>query len=503
MRAVIASLFLVFSVIHLQAQTYFQWDDRIQQINDAVTSMRIPEAKKAIQAERKIHPQNLCLDLLESHADLYELFFNENKEVFKIAYPLFSERIEKIEKGPQNSPLHDYSLGLLYLTKAAIAVRFEKNLEAAWDFRKAYIYFKDNKKKFPNFSPNNVYFGLLTTLLGSVPNNYQWLLNIIGMPGDINGGIAMINNYIYSKDAYNKISRNVAMLIYPYLVVIFEGNKNKALDFLEKADYDFKRNHLHAYMATNLYLGNQQAKRAVEIADGIVKSEMYSDVPFWNYEKGFGYLNQLKLDQAESAFQTFVQTFKGNFYVKDAYEKLSWIAYLKGDLKKANEYRRMVIVKGTEVPDADKMALSNAEAGIWPHPILLKARLLSDGGMFKESLDLFKGKSTDDFSIASDKAEFVYRLARNYDLLDEKDLAIKYYTSAITFGRNVKDYFAARSALQTALIYEDRKDFTTAVTFFKTAISMKDYPYKNSIDQKAKAGVYRCNLAVRSASNKK
>jgi tetratricopeptide (TPR) repeat protein len=499
MKYILASIY-IFSCSIVFGQYSFQWDDRIQQINDAVTSMRISEAKKWIQAERKLHPNNLCLDLLESHADLYELFFNENKDVFKKAYPMFSNRIEKFEKAPQNSPYRDYGLGVLYLSKAAVAIRFEKNMEAAWDFRKAYNYFKDNRKKYPNFTPDDVYFGLLTTLLGSVPNNYQWLLNIIGMPGDINGGIAMVHKYIHSKESNNNIARNVAMLVYPYLVVIFEGNKNKALEFLDKGDYDFKRNHLHAYMATNLYLGNQQAKRSIETAEGIIKSDAYTDMPFWHFEKGFGYLNQLKFDQAENEFLQFVNQFKGNFYLKDAYEKLSWIAYLRGNQKKANEYRNQVLQRGSLVPDADRMAMRNAESGSWPHPLLLRARLLSDGGMFKESLDLFKGKSTDNFQVTADKAEFVYRIARNHDLMGDKELAIKYYNSAIAFGKNVRDYFAARSALQTALIYEEKKDYARASSYFKTALSMKDYPFKNSIDQKAKSGVYRCNVASKNSN---
>lgn len=499
MKYILASIY-IFSCSIVFGQYSFQWDDRIQQINDAVTSMRIPEAKKWIQAERKLHPNNLCLDLLESHADLYELFFNENKDVFKKAYPMFSNRIEKFEKAPQNSPYRDYGLGVLYLSKAAVAIRFEKNMEAAWDFRKAYNYFKDNRKKYPNFTPDDVYFGLLTTLLGSVPNNYQWLLNIIGMPGDINGGIAMVHKYIHSKESNNNIARNVAMLVYPYLVVIFEGNKNKALEFLDKGDYDFKRNHLHAYMATNLYLGNQQAKRSIETAEGIIKSDAYTDMPFWHFEKGFGYLNQLKFDQAENEFLQFVNQFKGNFYLKDAYEKLSWIAYLRGNQKKANEYRNQVLQRGSLVPDADRMAMRNAESGSWPHPLLLRARLLSDGGMFKESLDLFKGKSTDNFQVTADKAEFVYRIARNHDLMGDKELAIKYYNSAIAFGKYVRDYFAARSALQAALIYEEKKDYARASSYFKTALSMKDYPFKNSIDQKAKSGVYRCNVASKNSN---
>lgn len=123
--------------------------------------------------------------------------------------------------------------------------------------------------------------------------------------------------------------------------------------------------------------------------------------------------------------------------------------------------------------------------------------------MFKESLDLLKGKSTDDFQSAADKAEFVYRLARNYDLMGDKELAIKYYNAAITFGKNLREYFAARSALQTAFIFEERKDYGKANTYFKTALSMKEYPYKNSIDQKAKSGVYRCSMASRATAGKK
>lgn len=97
----------------------------------------------------------------------------------------------------------------------------------------------------------------------------------------------------------------------------------------------------------------------------------------------------------------------------------------------------------------------------------------------------------------------MYRLARNYDLIGDKELAIKYYNAAIAFGSNVRDYFAARSALQTALIYEERKDYIKASYYFKTAISMKDYPFKNSIDQKAKSGVYRSGMASTAVNGKK
>lgn len=493
---------MVLSCLSPRAQDRFLWDDRIQRISDAVTSMRIPEARKWIQAERVTRPDNLCIDILESHADLYELYFNESREAFRASYPLFSKRIERFEDAPGDSPFRGYGLGVIHLCKALAAIRFEKNLDAAWDIRKSYLYLRDNRRKHPGFSPNDVFFGLLSTLLGSLPNNYQWFLNIIGMTGDINGGISMVHGYILSKGPYRRVARDVAMLVYPYLVVLYEGKPDKALKFLDQAGYDFKNNHLHAYMATNLQLVNNQARRSVETAEGILKSDAYIDVPFWHFEKGFGYLNQMKLDQSEAEFLRFVGRYRGNFYMKDAYEKLSWIAYLRNDRMKADEYRKRVLQKGSTVTDADKTAMRNAESGGWPHPLLLKARLLSDGGLFRESMEALKGKTMDDFQNPAHKAEFAYRIGRNLDLMGDRDLAIRHYDSAIGTGRDVRDYFAARSALQAALIFEEKRDYTKANAYFKTALSMKDHPYKNSIDQKAKSGVYRCNMALKSLNGR-
>ena len=174
-------------------------------------------------------------------------------------------------------------------------------------------------------------------------------------------------------------------------------------------------------------------------------------MPFWNYEKGHGYFYAMKLDNAEKELLSFINTFKGNFYVKDAYEKLSLIAYLQNDLKKANEYRAEVIKKGNLITEADKLAYQNANAKIWPNLLLLKARILSDGGFQAQALNVLADKTSLDFTTEEDRAEFSYRLARIYDLMGDKELAIKYYKSTIVKGKNLKQYFAARAALQIGL----------------------------------------------------
>lgn len=491
MKPILISLLLFFTNL-LYAQNQYNWNDKAQLIYESITALKIPEARKLIAFEKIKNPDNAANVLLESYADLYQLFFNESVSDYDNLYPKFQKRIDLLKANTKNSPFYLYSMGVVHLHKAIAAIRFDRNWEAALDFRRAYFNFKDNQKIYPNFSPNNFYFGMLTTIIGSVPANYQWMLRIIGINGSIRKGNELVLNYINSKDAYSKVCLNEALLIYPYLLMNFEGDAKKTFQFIETNPYDFKKNHLHAYMATNLYLNHQHASKALEIANAVEPGESYLAVPFWHYEKGFAYLYQMKLEPAEKELLLFIKQFKGGFYVKDAYEKLSWIAYLNNDLKLANQYREQVITKGSTTTDADKLAYQNALRGAWPNLLLLKARLLSDGGFQKQALNTLADKTSLDFNTPADKAEFPYRLARIYDIMGDENLAIKYYKSTIQKGTDLPEYFAARSALQIGLIYEANKNYPAAIDFFKIVLSMKNHAFKNSIEQKAKSGILRC-----------
>jgi hypothetical protein len=470
----------------------YSWTDRSQQIYESITSLRIPEARKNIALERKANPSNLVNEMLDSYADFYELFLNEDFSEYQKMNPHFEQRIKLFEAGPKNTPYYQYALGLEYLHKSIIAIRFDKIWEGAWDFRKSYFMFKDNRKTYPNFTPNDAYFGAITTVVGTIPKGYQWIANILGLSGKISEGNAIVLKYINSKDEYSKRCKNEALFIYPYLLMNFEGNQKKAFSFIESYPYDFKKNQMHAYMAANLYLNHQQSNKALSIIQQVESNSNYLPLPFWNLELGYAYLNELKLDKAEKYLIDFTQSFKGKFYIKDAYERLSWIAYFQSDLKKAASYRKMVQTIGNQVTDADKQAFQNAKKGTWPNSTLLKARLLSDGGYQIQALNLLNGKSSNDFQIEADKTEFAYRLGRIHDLMGQDELAIKYYLSAIEKGEHQPEYFAARAALQIGNIYENKGQFSKALEYYNLCIEMKDHAFKNSLDQKAKSGIQRC-----------
>jgi tetratricopeptide (TPR) repeat protein len=490
-RFLVGLILLVGISLNAQPKQYI-WNEKSQQIYESITSLRIPEARRNLIIERNANPSNLVNEMLESYADFYELFLNEDITEYHKLNPQFEHRIKLFEAGPKNTPYYQYALGLEYLHKSITAIRFDKTWDGVWDFRKSYFMFKENKKAYPNFTPNELYCGVISTVVGTIPKGYQWIANILGLSGKISEGNAIVLKYINSKDELSKRSKNEALFIYPYLIMNFEGNAKKAFNFIETYPYDFKRNQMHAYMAANLYLNHQQSNKTLAIIAQIENNANYLPLPFWNYESGYAYLNELKLDKAQKYLTDFIQNFKGKFYVKDAYERLSWIAYFQGDLKKAAAYRKLVLSNGNLVTDADKQAYQNAKKGDWPNPVLLKARLLSDGGYQTQALNILAGKTSNDFLNEADKTEFAYRLGRIYDLMGQEETAIKYYISAIEKGEHQPEYFAARAALQIGNIYENKGQFAKAIEYYNICIDMKEHAFKNSLDQKAKSGIQRC-----------
>jgi len=73
------------------------------------------------------------------------------------------------------------------------------------------------------------------------------------------------------------------------------------------------------------------------------------------------------------------------------------------------------------------------------------------------------------------------------------DQAIQMYEATVKAGANRPEYFAARAALQMGYIYEKRNDKVKARQCFQSCLDMQGHDYKNSLDQRAKAGIQRVN----------
>ncbi len=190
-------------------------------------------------------------------------------------------------------------------------------------------------------------------------------------------------------------------------------------------------------------------------------------------------------------FQRFLNKYKGNLFVKDAYQKMAFYCLSVGNLPQGIVYKNKILKAGTAQADADKQAQRFAENLQMPNPFLLKARLLCDGGYFSQALGVLKGKRAGEFPDMADKLEFNYRYARIYTLMGQPERAIPFYEATIRSGSTRQEHYAARSALELGQIYEQQGQNDKAIASYRQCIDMKNHDYKSSLDQKAKAGINR------------
>lgn len=485
---ILASCLLVNSSTFCQV---FDFNSRCQQAYREIIQLKLKKGQSLIDEEKRLHPENLIPHFLENYIDFFVLFFNEDPVEYKTLIRNLEKRIDLMNTGPENSPYFLFTKSVIHFQWAAVRIKFGYRWEAGWQLRRAYLQIKDNMRAFPSFLPNLVFNGAMQVAVGTIPEGYKWLGNLFGLKGSIKGGMEQLRAFLESRNEIASLFRDEASFYYLYLKFYMQNDRRGVFDYIHREKLDVKNNHLLTYLAVSLSINNQQCENAKRYLLERNTSPDYLVTSAWDLEMGYILIYHLEADAARY-FERFIQAFTGRFYLKDALQKLSWHYYLAGNQAKAEFYRSQVLIKGSIDTDADEQAFKEAETSEWPNKVLLKARLLNDGGYHTEALRLLYGKRITDFSLPEEKLEFAYRVGRLYDDVGRDNEAISFYTQSVALGEKRREYYAARAALQIGYIYEERNDTATAISWFQRCMRMKDHDFKNSIDQRAKAGIERC-----------
>ncbi len=490
-------IILLFSGITTNAQTRFEFTENCMAAYSAALSLKSKQAKTLIDTEKKQNPDNIVPYFLENYLDFFELFLNEDPKQYELLKGNKKKRLVIIEKGPSSSPLKGFMQSVIYFHWASVDAKFGNKLTAGLGFRDALKSIRENQKKFPTFTPNLMISGPVQMTAGSVPKSYKWLSSLVGISGDMETGKAQMEKFLQSNDYWARLFRDEGIFYHCYLQFYLLNEPEQALEYIRRTNLDLVNKHLFTFMAANLYLNNKQSQLTQFIVNNRNKSAEYMATTVWDFELAYANLYHLE-PQADIYFKRFLQNFKGSYYVKDAWHKLSFHYLLQGQTAEYQKAIKMVLTAGKQDTEADKRAYKEAASGKIPNALLLKARLLSDGGYQKEALNVLAGKSSVDFANASERLEFTYRLGRIYDELGQRDKAISAYEATLKNGKYSTEYYAARAALQIGLIYEMEKNMVKATEYYNKCIDLEGHDFENSLEQKAKAGIERCKIKQKS-----
>lgn len=486
-RILVLLLFCFFG-IHLQGQI-FDFNDRCNDAYQNIIKLKLKEGKNLLSAEQTIQPNNLIVTFLFSYVDFLEVYTSGSVKLYEHKKKGLENRIAQLKTGDKQSPYYLYTQAETHTQSAVLHIKFGEYISAIFDVKKAVKKLKANQESFPDFVPNKKSLGMLYTILGSMPQQYQGTLKFLGLSGDLNKGLNMLRG---AANNQNHLFQHEAATVYAFMLLHIQNDPDEAWSVLVSNGFDAKQNLMDAYSLGHIGIYGNYCDKGIDALLSRPKGSEYSSFPLTDFLLGIGKTYKQDAD-ANTYFRSFLDQNKGEDYLKSAWQKMAWNKITEGDKASYTKYLNKVSQVGRAVTDTDKQAAKELKIGVAPNPVLLKARLLTDGNYLTRALEVLSSQTVNSFKNKYDKTEYFYRKARIFDKAKQFDKAIQYYQITIANGRSVPYYYAANSAYLLGFLFEQQENFTEAIKNYNLCLSLDGYEYENSIHQKAAAALNRLN----------
>ncbi len=487
----ITILLLVVCLLESSSATpYFEFTENAKKAYKSALSLKFDEARTLLNKERIANPDNLITDFVANYIDFFTVFINEDYEEFNALEANKYDRLKRISQGPIDSPFYLYTQAEIQLQWAIARLKFEENLTALREIRKAYKMLEQNQATFPDFVASKKSLGVMHAMIGTIPDSYKWAVKLVGLDGTIAQGTKEIKEVLEYAKSNELIFEEETLVMYALILLHIGNESEEAWTLINNPKLDAKTNPLACFVLASVAMHTGRADRALKLLENKPSSKEHHSFHYLDYMMGLAKLYTLD-EEADVYFKRYLQHFKGQNYIKEANQKLAWHSILFNNGKEYDAYIQRCKTDGSAIIGGDKKALKEAQYGSPPNATLLKARLLYDGGYLNRAEQLLEPLNTADFSTTSDQIELAYRKGRVYQDLGKDNQAIENYQITIERGRYEPYYFACNAALQVGLINEDQGNLTQAKQYYEDCLDIDPDEYRNSLHARAKAGLNR------------
>lgn len=455
----------------------------VRQAYDATISLRIPEGRRLIQQELLNNPDNAVALLVANQQDFLTWAVQQNTEVYAGILARQEKRLQQLGNLKESSAWVGYALAEVRLQIALSKLVQGNKLGAAWDLRQAYAQYSANARQYPDFLPNRKTLGVLQVLIGSVPDSYRVLLNIIGMQGSIDTGMANLKAAATKDNPF----REEAQMLQALLQHLIDPEANEAAaEAVLKLSKQYPDNLLYSFAAMHVLKKTRQSNTALQVYLRRPQQADYLAFPYLHHMAADLYLYKGDFGSSIRSNQLFLAQHKGEHYLKATNYKLYLAHWLGGQPQQAQQHLKLIEQQGQTDREEDTYAARFAKEQTQPNRHLMLARLQYDGGYYKEALQVLSQMPLNSASPAAERSEYHYRKARIYHGMQRLPQAKQYYEQAIEASQHTTLYYAPYAALQLGYIYQDEQKPELARQWFTKALAYKGHAYKNSIDGKAK-----------------
>ncbi len=487
MRTVIKVLILLLSTKPYGfSKAYCDLNTSIKDIYSDIIQLELTRAGEKIK--KYSDKENIAIILLEDYIDFFQLFIYEKEGDYVRLKKNKSERIKIISESNLDENWSLFIQSEIQLHWSLIHLKRGENWKAFHCVSTALLNLEHCNKKYPEFIYSKKSLGILHTLISTIPREFEWATKLAGINGDISLGKRELNDFIQFTESTNNFFLLEAKAAYAYVVSFLDNQPGLALRYW---NHEFK---IIPKTPTIKLLEIKIINRARDnkLLDALMEEITMEDkkkLPYLYYLCGLHKLQNLNYEGDKEIIK-FLETYEGQNYRKEAYQKLTWSAFIQGNKEKFEMYRLKCLSLGTQITDEDQQAQLESKIQHLPDILLLKARLLCDGNHLNRAYHLLFRKANL-YQGTADYIEYCYRMGRICEQMNNNNEAIAYYQETIFLDSQGFSHFSALSMLYTGSIYEKIGNFKKACEFYNLAYHGQAEIYSRSIHQKASAGKQR------------
>ncbi|QJW88939.1 DUF3808 domain-containing protein [Spirosoma taeanense] len=465
----------------------FIWRPALQRAYSDLQKMKVQAARQTLAREATTNGVRI---FLEDYADMLVLVTSDDDRLFSSLSAREDERLNALKALDDTSPWQRVLQAEVRLHWAFAKLKFGKEISASWDVIRAYKLLAENQKRFPDFLPTYKSLGTLHVMIGSVPENYVWVANLLGLQGNVRQGQQELQR-AQQDSLFGLEARLIDLMVRAY-VLKFTNADSQLLQQLVDEQPD---NLLLHFFGATIEQKNGRSQQALTYLNSRPTASDYQSLLIIENILGDIYLQKGQYANATTHFQRFLSSYKGQNFLKDSYYKLFLCHWLSDEPEaRLRPLLQKLVTVGRLTVESDKAAQKFAEAylkrGASPgQKVLMQARLASDGGFTDSALAYLRPYNEARFAHVAERAEYNYRMGRIYQHRNEPDTAISYLSRALALSEPDQLTFGATAALQLGYVYQQKNDRTKARSFFQKALRFKYHEYKNSVDNKARAGL--------------
>ncbi|MEO6132243.1 MAG: hypothetical protein ABIQ02_10375, partial [Saprospiraceae bacterium] len=443
-RARIKILACAFTLCFISSASFSQsiyWTVEAKAAYEFISELRIEESMTIIRLQAITHPDNLIWPYLEDYAMFLQIFLQE--DIHKI--PAFLEssslRGDRISVVPESNPLSLMCQAQIRLHHCALRMEENQFVSAASDVNQAFRMLKRNQKLHPDDDANLRLYAAIKIAFGAIPDQYRWLVSMVtSLDGSIDEGLKELHMIVDKNNPLENVFMQETILLTAMAEARLNNKPENGLQVLNKFFGKVTQNRFVQYVmaSVNIAAGNNDI--AIKVLQMEPRNPKALKIPFMDFMLG-----KCKLckgdDDADLYFKNFILFNKGKHYIKEAFQKLGWYSLLRGDDVAYSDYMQQILLKGDANSDQDQQAMREAETREKPHPVLLHARLLFDGGYNEQALNLLTDGFFNTLNHQTQRLEFLYRKGRVLQAKKSYAEALNIYSQAIKFGEEERYYY--------------------------------------------------------------